>query len=130
MQQNPLSMFQLLFKQATALASKSTALNPLIVIIFILIAATFVSFSMECPIGVSIFLIVALGLSLALYLIAYTFFMFKNPDALRSEKFTLKKEILQRAVFGDDLRGILDDDEMILLAKQQKTLEAPKELSK
>jgi len=56
--------------------------------------------------------------------------MFKNPDALRSEKFTLKKEILQRAVFGDDLRGILDDDEMILLAKQQKTLEAPKELSK
>lgn len=42
----------------------------------------------------------------AIYLGAYIYFMFKNPDALRSETFTLRKMAIEKSLHGDDLTGL------------------------
>lgn len=39
------------------------------------------------------------------YMAAYFILLFKNPDALRSERFTLSKMALEKSVTGDSLAG-------------------------
>jgi hypothetical protein len=42
------------------------------------------------------------------FLTAYFILLFKNPDALRSEKFTLSKMAIEKSLTGDSLRGFID----------------------
>jgi hypothetical protein len=37
---------------------------------------------------------------------AYIFFMVKDPDALRSESYSLQKLALQKGLFGDSIQGL------------------------
>ena len=39
---------------------------------------------------------------------AYVIFMWKNPDALRSERFELEKMVIARSLLGDSLQGSFD----------------------
>lgn len=94
-----------LFQQASAQGSRSTALNPLgwafATVLSALIGATMA----KAPSSVTVLLSVLSILVLLVYLFAYVYFMFKNPDALRSEKFTLSKMAIERTVTGDSLKG-------------------------
>jgi membrane protein implicated in regulation of membrane protease activity len=44
------------------------------------------------------------------YVGAYLFFMLKNPDALRSERFTLSKMQIEKSQIGDTLHGFKSGD--------------------
>jgi uncharacterized protein YacL len=53
--------------------------------------------------ALSIFLVLA-------YVGAYLFFMLKNPDALRSERFTLSKMQIEKSQLGDTSHGFNEID--------------------
>jgi len=51
------------------------------------------------------------GIVLTVYLFGYIYFMFKNPDALRSERFTLSKMAIEKSIVGDTLQGFSQVEE-------------------
>jgi hypothetical protein len=51
---------------------------------------------------------VLLVVSFFAYLWAYVFFARTNPDALRSEKFTIQKMAIEKSIKGDNLGGFLE----------------------
>ncbi|ENG7518035.1 hypothetical protein ABVD55_001180 [Vibrio harveyi] len=48
--------------------------------------------------------------SVILYVFAYIYFMFKNPDALRSEKFNIEKMAIQKGIVGDSQLGVIEQN--------------------
>ena len=47
-------------------------------------------------------------LSVSIYLLSYVYYALKNPDALRSERFTLSKMAIEKNLIGDDKAGLLE----------------------
>lgn len=45
------------------------------------------------------------ALSITLFLYAYVYSLIKNPENLRSEKFTIQRMALERGIFGDSITG-------------------------
>jgi hypothetical protein len=45
--------------------------------------------------------------SIVVYITAYIYFAFKDPDLLRSEKFTIQKMAIQHGIVGDDISGFI-----------------------
>lgn len=95
-----------LLSRSTADGSRTNVLNHLQWMIAALIAVL-VSASLF---GISEKLIwlfaVLLCVFIICYLITHFYFMFKNPDALRSEKFTIQKMALERGLIGDNVIGM------------------------
>jgi hypothetical protein len=50
----------------------------------------------------------AVGVVLVVFLAAYVFLLIKNPDALRSEEFSLSKMALEKGLIGDTTSGFVD----------------------
>lgn len=107
-----------LFQQAMTNGSRSTALKPLGwalgILIFGLISAS--------RTGVSAAIITALAvlttLTVLLYLAAYIYFMFKNPDALRSEKYAIQKLAIEKRLVGDSAIGIISVENLPIATTQ------------
>jgi hypothetical protein len=49
-----------------------------------------------------------LGVTVATYLISYVIYAIKNPDALRSEKYTLSKMAIEKNLIGDSTAGLIE----------------------
>ena len=98
-------------QQATAKGSKSTALNPLAWALGILLSALLVAFRLNAPMWALIALGIGSGATMAIFLAAYIYFVLTNPDALRSERFTLSKMAMQQSEKGDDLHGFFAPDD-------------------
>lgn len=111
-------------QQATAQGSRSTVLTELRWFVGILLSAILVAVSLHAAQWILIILVVFLCAAGALYLIAYVFFGLKNPDALRSEKYTLTKLAIERSVTGDSVKGFFD-----LESQSTKSLPSPTENS-
>lgn len=47
-----------------------------------------------------------------LYALSYTFCLFKDRDALRSETYSLNKMAIEHGILGDSIRGVLTDTPM------------------
>jgi hypothetical protein len=47
-----------------------------------------------------------LGMTVCIFLAFYMYFAVKNPDALRSEKYTLSKMAIEKNLIGDDKVGL------------------------
>jgi hypothetical protein len=57
-----------------------------------------------------------------MYIVAYVYFALRDPDALRSESFALRKMAIQKGIIGDDLMGHVELD-----ARRQRRLQAATE---
>lgn len=55
--------------------------------------------------------------TVASYLSAYVFLLFRDRDALRSEGYSLQKMAIERGLFGDSLTGVLKGRELDQLTK-------------
>lgn len=44
---------------------------------------------------------------------SYIYFMRRDPDALRSESYSLQKLAIEKGIFGDNLVGMIDPDRVI-----------------
>ncbi len=86
--------------------SRSTALKALLY----LDAISFVGISSVSAAGaaiwVQVFLACLLTMSFVSTLAAYFYFMFKDPDALRSEKFAIDKLSIEKGIVGDSISGL------------------------
>ncbi len=88
-----------LLQQASSQGSRSTAMNPLVWVLGVLLAALVaVSRMPNLPSYVAFSLMVFAAIAFIAFLVAYFLLLFKNPDALRSEKFTLSKLAIERAL--------------------------------
>ena len=70
------------------------------------------------------------GLFVIAFLAAYFILLFRNPDALRSERFTLSKMAMERSVTGDSLKGfteaeLVDRDVLQIPAEATRGRELP-----
>lgn len=104
-----LELLQTLLQQASARGSRSTALQTVIWTACIFVAALVSSISISAPGWVVVFLGCSVALLLITFVFAYAYFAVKNPDALRSERFTLtpRKSESPRAVAGSRARSRL-----------------------
>ena len=66
----------------------------------------------KAPQWTIIAMITFLALTILIYLGSYIYFALKNPDALRSEKFTLSKIAIEKNLIGDSNVGLHEMDEL------------------
>lgn len=93
------------------LGTRSTALQPLAWLSGILTSGLVVAATSSAPTWVLICIASFFGLSVSVYLIIYVHFARKNPDALRSERYTLSKMAIEKDLIGDDKSGLKETDE-------------------
>lgn len=54
-----------------------------------------------------IFFCIVIVAVILLFLFAYIFCLFRNPDALRSESFSIQKLAIEKGVYGDSTTGMI-----------------------
>lgn len=93
-------------------------MTPLGWLVFILMLGIGVCLQLGAPPWL---LYVASGLFVAavfVYLGAFVFFSLRNPDALRSERFSISKMAIEKSIRGDNISGLIDpslvSDEVVL----------------
>lgn len=95
-----------LLEKSDASGSKSTILKPLTWLLSILVGGLLLLLSGNGPFWLSVFFSVLISVVILIYLFAYIYCLFKDRDALRSEKFSIQKMAIERGVYGDNLTGI------------------------
>ena len=98
-------LYQIL-QQALQRNTKSTVLRPLSWLVGLLLTATIFASRFGMDKWLVVMLAVLDCLAIILYFAAYIFFGHKDPDLLRSEKFTIQKMAIQHGLIGDDISGM------------------------
>lgn len=98
--------------QANAKGARSTALHSLQWTIAILLAGLPVSMLSGAPKWLLICIVVGVGASLITFIFSYLFLLVRNPDALRSETFTLSKMAIEKGLTGDSIKGLSQDQKV------------------
>jgi hypothetical protein len=97
-----------LLEEVSGNVSRSTVLKPLGWALAVFVPATIVTaFLQLAPWLVGMFAGLT-GFTSALYLSAYVFCLFRDRDALRSERYSLQKLAIEKQLIGDDRAGILE----------------------
>lgn len=96
------------FSQSTAKGARSTALHSLQWVLGMFLTALSASLFTKAPVWVSVALGISGALVLAVFLGAYVYLLLKQPDALRSEQFTLSKLAIEKGMVGDNVAGMHD----------------------
>ena len=95
-----------IFKQATAQGFKSNVVKPLMGMFTLFVIATVVLYWLEVP-----YFSIAMGCLMMIagivFLIAYLYCLFKNPDYLRSEKFVVEKMAIEKAALGNSMTPMI-----------------------
>ena len=93
-------------QSSAAQGSRTTVLGPMIWIVS-LIAACAVGTSWLAQSEWAQYVVIGLLIFVCLaFVLCYVYFMLRNPDALRSEKFVIEKAALEQGLVGDSLRGL------------------------
>jgi hypothetical protein len=95
-----------LLQQANIGQSRSSVLNPLQWLLVILVAGVAICLLFHSPSWLIGLFAVMLILVLCLFLGSYIYFARTNPDALRSEQFSLSKLAIEKGMVGDSLAGL------------------------
>lgn len=98
--------FQTLLQQAISRGSRSTALQPIIWVMGVFLCGIGISVRYGAPVWLLIALVACIALGLLAFLVAYFYFMFTSPDALRSERYTLSKLAIEKSERGDNIVGV------------------------
>lgn len=65
----------------------------------------------DAPEWLLVLMAALVGISVATYIGGYLYFAVKDPDALRSEKFTLSKMAIEKNLIGDNTAGLFEFEE-------------------
>src|SRR5947207_2144123 len=96
----PPSLIRALFQQMDETGSRSTILKHLGVALSMLLSATILAFYLHLPLLLGIVFTVFSGITLALYLFTHIYCLFKDRDALRSEKYSIQKLAIEKGFVG------------------------------
>ena len=119
----PTDILRLLFEQAHVQGSRSTVLNPLGWALAILLSTLVGCQFAHAERWISIALGIGSGVTLCMYLAAYVYFAIRDPDALRSERYSLSKLAIERSRTGDDRSGFGDEPDAPSLPAGVKSAE-------
>ena len=86
--------------------SRSSSINPLQWVLVFLMFGLFAAIWTHADSWILKFLVGAIGVVVVLIVIAYVYFMVNDPDALRSETFSLAKTAIEKQMLGDNLSGL------------------------
>jgi hypothetical protein len=86
--------------------SKSSALVPLQWKIIVLVFFLFLFVVVKAPLWIEIGVFVLLVVLVLQSSFSYHYFMKTNPDALRSEKYSISKYAIERGLYGDSDSGM------------------------
>ncbi|MDE0087611.1 MAG: hypothetical protein OXU23_17950 [Candidatus Poribacteria bacterium] len=115
------------FSEASAKGAKSTALQSLHWVIGMLLTSIPIMAWVDAPSWILIAISSAFGLVLVTFIGAYIFLLIKNPDALRSESYTLSKMAIERGLIGDSLSGLREEEVLEDTINEPKTLASGEE---
>jgi hypothetical protein len=89
--------------------SRTSVINPVQWgLVIVLVAFVVSAASSRTPTWVVIFLASATGLMLILLIVAYIYFMLKDPKELRSERYSLAQTAIEKHLLGDNLTGLIE----------------------
>lgn len=88
--------------------SKSTILKPLGWLLAILVPLFSASYYLKADNWISYSIATLIFIVIVIYLTIYIHAYFKNPELLRSEKYTLTKMAIEKSTFGDSTSGIVE----------------------
>lgn len=95
-----------ILQQAMERNTKSTVLRALGWLVGILSAATIFASRYGLDKWLVVMFAVLDGITVLFYIAFFAYFAFKEPDMLRSEKFTIEKLAIQHGLIGDNLSGL------------------------
>jgi hypothetical protein len=101
-------MLQHFFSHANASGARSTALYALQWVIGLFLSALALLVFSGAPPWLLILVGLALSVVLVVFLGAYLYLLLRNPDALRSEHFSLSKMAIEKGLVGDNVQGLID----------------------
>ena len=96
---------QSFLKQAVTV-DRSSALRPLGWAMGLVLTATVASSPFGAPNWLTVVLSGLSGLLIVFYLFSYVYLLFKDRDALRSEKYVIQKLAIER--YGDNIAGFIE----------------------
>ena len=99
---------QSFFSQASARGARSTALHALQWAIGLLLSAMALLVFGRAPEWLLVGIAIAICAVLTVFLAAFVYLLFHNPDALRSEHFSLSKMAIEKGLVGDNIAGLVD----------------------
>jgi hypothetical protein len=97
--------FFALLSQSSATGSRSTVMQDCLRVLAIVVSGFVVLVWLEAPQWVLALAAFFAAVVVGLCVWAYVYFAVKQPDALRSEKFTIDKMRIERGVMGDSVSG-------------------------
>jgi hypothetical protein len=100
-----------LFQRADIGQSRSAITNQLQWAIVILLCGIVISWRAGIPLWVLTMEGLFLGILLLLFVCVYIYFAITNPDALRSEHYSLSKMAIERGLVGDSVSGLIDEND-------------------
>lgn len=116
---------ELMIDSATEKRSRSTPLKPTIWMTGVLVWATVIALFLHVPAWAGVFLCLLTGLSFLLYLGSYIFLMTMDREALRAERYSVKRlPSNQKSLRAQIPSELLEEDQNLLVG-----LEAPQEQS-
>jgi hypothetical protein len=121
-----LQLVTMLREQMNATLSRSDVLKPLAWLVGMLALGVVLMVVAKAPDWVLQPIVWALMGSIILYICAYTFCLFVDRDALRSEKYSLNKMAIEHGLIGDSSAGLFEKKEASkpeLLAEPTKQIE-------
>ena len=115
--------FKQLFNEAGYAGSRSTALRPVHWMTGIVFLTLVSGFHVGFPAWLLITVCVAAMVCVAVFVYSYLFLLRKNPDALRSETYSLHKIAIEKGMIGDSIQGAFaqgEEDDQGLLPHDSK----------
>lgn len=94
-----------LLAKSSASGSRSTALAPMHWLLVIVLGAFLTSIKLGASPGIVQMLGLLCVIGFAVECFAFVFLLFKDRDALRSERFTIEKLRIEKGILGDTLSG-------------------------
>lgn len=90
---------------------KSTILKPLTWLISILMGGIIALFYIKAENWIIIAFFCIICLIILLFVFSYLFCLYKDKDALRSEKFYIQKMAIEKGFYGDNVTGLISSNQ-------------------
>lgn len=96
-----------LLQQHAGSGKRSDALKPLAWLFGLLVVCLLGLAFNDAHVTIQLVVLCGGGFVGALYVISYVYLLFADRDALRSEHFVIQKLAIEKGVYGDDINGIV-----------------------
>ena len=118
---------QQFLQHAKTQGSRSNAVTPSAWILATLLGGLAATNAADGPEWLSVTLAGFSGLAVLNFIASYWYFAIKNPDALRSERFTITKLAIEHSAKGDNVVGIVETLDSPLLSPPPSPTEEDEE---